>query len=436
MKTNWNSELPTEISKKFKRWGNQLSLLRKIAIPRCLIKDPDNAGSLSIHVFCDAIKTAYATCIYLRSESKNLTSSQLVQAHSKLAPLKAITIPRLELLACSIGTRLVQRIIEDLKLGNIPIFFWTDSSTALCWIKGSENWTPFVYNRIREIRLASKPENWHYVPGSINPADLPSRGCSVRQLSETEWWHGRPWLYYPSDKWPRSEFSVNEEEVMKEKRKEIVSSMEISAAEYAVIRIIQKESFVNEEDEKLETLRAFKDGNDIIRLKTKILYRPDSEDFKTPAILPSKNELVKRTVIYYHRHSAKKLDILTASLPEDRIREAAVFEICGIDLAGPLFLRDNKKSWACLFTCAVCRTVHIELVTSLSTQSVLLALRRFIARRGRCSIIYCDNGSNFVGASNLLSKLDWGLIVSDTALHPIKWKFNPPTASWWGGWWE
>ncbi|XP_055948258.1 uncharacterized protein LOC129981444 [Argiope bruennichi] len=60
----------------------------------------------------------------------------------------------------------------------------------------------------------------------------------------------------------------------------------------------------------------------------------------------------------------------------------------------------------------------------------------FIARRGRCSIIYCDNGSNFVGASNLLSNLDWNLIVSDTALHPIKWKFNPPTASWWGGWWE
>ncbi|XP_055940812.1 uncharacterized protein LOC129971244 [Argiope bruennichi] len=266
---------------------------------------------------------------------------------------------------------------------------------------------------------------------------------------------------------------INNSRISRDDRKYgIFDSEEISVAEHAVIRIIQKESFVNEEDEKLKTLRAFKDGNDIIRLKTKILYRPDSEDFKTPAILPSKNELVKRIVIYYHvnnvhagtqmllnilrerfwilhgrktvrsilskcvvckRHSAKKLDILTAYLPEDRIREAAVFEICGIDLAGPLFLRDNKKSWACLFTCAIYRAIHIELVTSLSTQSFLLALRRFIARRGRCSIIYCDNDSNFVGASNLLSKLDWSLIVIDTALHPIKWKFNPPTASWWSG---
>lgn len=524
MKTAWDAELPPEICKKFKRWRNQLTLLKEIAIPRCFIKDPDDTGSLSIHVFCDASKTAYATCIYLRSESNNSTSCQLIQARSKIAPLKAITIPRLELLACSIGTRLVQRVIEDLQLGSIPIFFWTDSSTALCWIKGSENWTPFVYNRVREIRLVSKPENWNYVPGSINPADLPSRGCSARQLLETEWWHGPPWLCYPSDKWPRSEFSVNEEEVLKEKKKEIVSSMvslqkidnsflykfsrynktvrivawilrfisnsriprnarkykildseEISRAELAVIKMIQSESFINEEDEKLKTLGVFKDKNGIIRLKTKILYRPDSEDFKTPAILPSKNELVKRIVIYYHiknahagtqmllnilrerfwilhgrktvrsilskcvickRHSAKKLDTLTAPLPEDRIREAAVFEICGIDLAGPLFLKDNNKSWVCLFTCAVYRAVHIELVASLSTQSFLLALRRFIARRGRCNTIYCDNGSNFVGTANLLSALDWNLIVSDTALHPIKWKFNPPTASWWGGWWE
>lgn len=173
----------------------------------------------------------------------------------------------------------------------------------------------------------SNPENWHYVPGSINPADLPSRGCSARQLLETKWWQGPPWLYYPSNNWPKSEFSLNEEEAMKEKRKEIVSSMvslqktdnsfmykfssysktvrivtwifrfinnsriprnarkcgildseEIFKAECAIIRIIQRESFTNEEDEKLRTLIVFKDKNDIIRLKTKILYRSDSEE--------------------------------------------------------------------------------------------------------------------------------------------------------------
>ncbi|KAF8786067.1 hypothetical protein HNY73_007832 [Argiope bruennichi] len=119
--------------------------------------DPDNAGSLSIHVFCDASKTAYATCIYLRSESKNLTSCQLVQ-WSNVAPLKAITIPRLELFACSIGTGLVQRVIKDLKLGNIPIFFWTDSSTALCWIKVAKNWTPLYITGYEKLDWRVNPK--------------------------------------------------------------------------------------------------------------------------------------------------------------------------------------------------------------------------------------------------------------------------------------
>ncbi|XP_055951658.1 uncharacterized protein LOC129987740 [Argiope bruennichi] len=72
----------------------------------------------------------------------------------------------------------------------------------------------------------------------------------------------------------------------------------------------------------------------------------------------------------------------------------------------------------------------------MSTESFLLALRRFISRRGRSKIIYCDNGTNFVGASNALRDLNWKQIIDDTSISPIQWKFNPPTASWWGGWWE
>ncbi|XP_035215274.1 uncharacterized protein LOC118188867 [Stegodyphus dumicola] len=72
----------------------------------------------------------------------------------------------------------------------------------------------------------------------------------------------------------------------------------------------------------------------------------------------------------------------------------------------------------------------------MSTESFLLALRRFIARRGRSRIIYCDNGTNFVGASNVLQDLNWKKITEDTSIPPIQWKFNPQTASWWEGWWE
>lgn len=89
-----------------------------------------------------------------------------------------------------------------------------------------------------------------------------------------------------------------------------------------------------------------------------------------------------------------------------------------------------------LFTCAVFRAVHLELVTALSTDAFLQTLRRFIARRGRPSVIYSDNGTNFVGAENALSNINWEVISSTVATQKIRWKFNPPSAAWWGGWWE
>jgi hypothetical protein len=130
------------------------------------------------------------------------------------------------------------------------------------------------------------------------------------------------------------------------------------------------------------------------------------------------------------------MDSAVAPLPEDRVKDASVFEICGIDLAGPLFLRGEEKAWICIFTCAVFCAVHLELIVSLSTGAFLQALRRFIARRGRPSTIYCDNGTNFRGAEDSLKRLDMDLVFKYSSAQRIAWKFNPPGAPWWGGWLE
>jgi len=99
------------------------------------------------------------------------------------------------------------------------------------------------------------------------------------------------------------------------------------------------------------------------------------------------------------RHSVKAME----APPENRVKDANTFEKTGIDFAGPLFLFERYKAYICLFTCAVYRVIHIELVTTLSihielvttsTEGFLEALRQFIARRGRSSIIYSDNGKN------------------------------------------
>ncbi|GFS61815.1 integrase catalytic domain-containing protein [Trichonephila clavipes] len=140
--------------------------------------------------------------------------------------------------------------------------------------------------------------------------------------------------------------------------------------------------------------------------------------------------------IFCKRFKVKSLSSEPTPLPPDRVTDCAPFEIVGIDLAGPLFLKDGRKVWITLFTCAVYRAIHLELVNSLTSDAFLLALRCFIARRGRPRTIYCDNGTNFRGACNDLSKLNWSKIVEETRTPKILWKFIPPTAAWWGGWWE
>ncbi|XP_035220570.1 uncharacterized protein LOC118193572, partial [Stegodyphus dumicola] len=136
------------------------------------------------------------------------------------------------------------------------------------------------------------------------------------------------------------------------------------------------------------------------------------------------------------RFSAKPPTTAPIQLPLDRVRDAFAFEVTGIDLCGPLILKNKNKTWVVLFTCAVYRCVHLELVTSVSTECFIQAFRRFIARRGRPSTVYSDNGTNFVGTSALLKKVDWVKVIAQETLHPITWKFIPPTAAWWGGWWE
>ncbi|GFW65018.1 integrase catalytic domain-containing protein [Trichonephila clavipes] len=94
---------------------------------------------------------------------------------------------------------------------------------------------------------------------------------------------------------------------------------------------------------------------------------------------------VIKTCIIYKRFNAKPISVSEGLLPQDRERDAAVFEITGLDLAGPLILKNGEKNWILILTCAVYRAIHLELLTSVSIESFLLGLRRFIARRGRPS---------------------------------------------------
>ncbi|GFW43744.1 uncharacterized protein TNCV_4770931 [Trichonephila clavipes] len=99
----------------------------------------------------------------------------LVSAKARVAPVQRPAIPRLELLGATIGARIALTILETLKL-TLKTYFWTDSMTVLGWITNLEPWNAFVGNSERNTRI-DKCRSWRFVPGDLNPADLPSRLC-------------------------------------------------------------------------------------------------------------------------------------------------------------------------------------------------------------------------------------------------------------------
>ena len=140
------------------KWLKKLQLLTNVKIPRWLGFKQGSEENVSLHVSCDASSQAYATVIFLRIEVNNQICVQFVQSKARVSPLKNVTIARLELLSCCIGARLSAVVVKDLQLANFKIFYWSDSMTALCWIKRDAQWGTFVWNRVKEIRFLTQVE--------------------------------------------------------------------------------------------------------------------------------------------------------------------------------------------------------------------------------------------------------------------------------------
>ena len=170
--------------------------LNKLQIPRCFLGNISKDDDITIYMFGDASKLAYAAVVFIRIANTSGIKMHFMQAKTRVAPIKKDksdvrqSIPRLELLAATIGVRSTSSILNSLQLRKTNIYYWTDSTTVQTWIQRESNWATFVWNRVKEIRELSSPEQWRHVPGHLNPADLPSRGCAVDQLIVSQWWEG------------------------------------------------------------------------------------------------------------------------------------------------------------------------------------------------------------------------------------------------------
>ncbi|GFW36039.1 putative RNA-directed DNA polymerase from transposon X-element [Trichonephila clavipes] len=395
--------------------------------------------------------------LYDLVNSDGVKKVTLERTKSRVAPLKTLSIPRLELMACCIGARLANSVRNALDLPDMKITFWTDSSGTLWWIREHGDWSVFVTNRVKEIKQLTRPQLWHHVPVNINPADLLSRGCSIKHMLKSKLWHGPNWLLMPSECWPLDNVCFDINEIEAERRKTKLSSVNLSedTAPFenvnVLIHLIQNQYFA---DKNSVSIDIFRDDVGILRVKTRITERKEVPDFLSPILLPSDCILTKCLIESVHRknyhagtqimlsilrekfwivksrktvrnvlncclrckrYKAKPLTTESCPLPEDRVSDTVAFEVTEVDIVEPIFLRGISKVWILFFTYAVYQDVHLELVVSLSTDSFLMAFRRFMSRRGRPRTVYSDNGTNFRGANNELSELcvcvDWEKIT-------------------------
>ncbi|XP_052855136.1 uncharacterized protein LOC128263898 [Drosophila gunungcola] len=160
------------------------------------VKEIRHQASVEMHGFCDASTTAYGA-------ANGNAEAHLLCAKSRVAPLKALTIPRLELSAACLLAELILNVKESIGF-DCSFHCWSFSSIVLAWIRQPpREFNVFVSNRIAKIQEMTKGMAWHHVPTDLNPADVVSRGCTSQELQEHSLWaNGPPFLLKEASNWP------------------------------------------------------------------------------------------------------------------------------------------------------------------------------------------------------------------------------------------
>ncbi|XP_043505744.1 uncharacterized protein LOC122526416 [Polistes fuscatus] len=188
---HWDESIPMDLETAWLHYAKQLPVLNDIRVERKTICK--NAKEIEMHGFADASETAYGACIYIVSkDGRGNGSSNLLCARSRVAPLKAVSLPRLELCATVLLARMINKLTTNMRVEFRKICCWSDSTIALAWIRApSRNWTTFVANRVAEIQERIPNAKWGHVSSAENPADFISRGVTPTELLSLDlWWHG------------------------------------------------------------------------------------------------------------------------------------------------------------------------------------------------------------------------------------------------------
>ena len=209
-KISWDRTISVTLQEHYGRLRQQLKELEDIKLSRRVFL-AQTTKDIQLHVFYDASTTAHAAVMYMRQEtSEGTTYVKMLTTKTRVAPIKCICVPRMELCAALLGSKLVETTlaaISDKRFIIPTVFAWTDSQVKIASLREfHRKWKTFVANRVAKIQEILPAEKWKFVPTKDNPADCASRGIPSSALAYHELrWNGPTWLSQSSDNWPRAE---------------------------------------------------------------------------------------------------------------------------------------------------------------------------------------------------------------------------------------
>nr|CAI5833055.1 unnamed protein product [Callosobruchus analis] len=504
-KLTWDESLPYNLHQRWLEFSSQMDSLNSLHIPRKVTCN--DAVKFELHAFSGASEQAYGACVFIKSlNARGECSVNLLCAKSKVAPLKTLTMPRLELCAALTLARMVSKISESVEIKFEKIYCWSDSSIVLAWLRTSPSLPkPFVDSRVAEIQKLTESFVWKHVSTKDNPADLLSRGVRPEAIQDCVlWWFGPTWLKSDQDLWPNPQhlvshlpelrktlkvliidqnvinferfssltrlkrsfayllrFIKNSKEPKPERHLGHLSTSEINDAFHSLIRISQLLSFPSDyqrlkegnnlsSSSRILSLSPFMDRDGLIRVGGRLKNSNLPYCRKHPILLNSSHHLTKLIIRKAHldllhagteqvlshvretfwpisgrsvarqvvkkcvtcaKFSTKIVQPVMGNLPASRVTPDFPFSKVGVDYCGPFLIKGKRgrgstssKCWIALFVCFVTRAIHLELVTSLTTEAFMQTLKRFMGRRGKPNDLYSDNGTNFVGASREIGR--------------------------------
>ncbi|KAL0178992.1 hypothetical protein M9458_024434, partial [Cirrhinus mrigala] len=438
----WDDTVPESTSKEWLKWLQQLHLLDSFKVDRCV--KPSGFGDIDtaqLHHFCDASQDGYGMVSYLLLKNNcSEMHSAFIMGKARVAPLKTVTIPRMELIAATMASRMDVLWRRELQMDLLDSVFWTDSQSVLKYIRNeTSRFKVFVANRVSQILKASHPIQWRTTMyRSLTKEDVDRAELAIIKFCQRQ-------------RFPEELDSLEKEQHVKKSSHLYKLCPQLQDGIMRVGGRLSRLSMPVEVKHPIILSKDLHISELLLRHvhqevghggRNHMLSKLREKYWMTGASVAIRKVLSK--CIICRRLNALPVHQQMADMPHERIVvDEPPFTCVGVDYFGPFEVKSRRsrvKRYGVIFTCLAIRAVHLEVASSLDTDSFINALRRFIARRGQVRELRSDNGTNFVGAERELKAAieQWNhMQITDFLLQKgIKWSFNPPAGSHHGGSWE